>query len=204
MLITKVRHSCVIIETSEHNIYLDPYLDPLLHTNLPKADLILISNPEYDHGTQQSVNMISNTDTRVYGTPAAGDDINLEPISPGDTRSAGNSRLQVIHTTHPELETQGYLIEADSQSILYTGDTTLDNALRSHVCSVLILPITTGLMSEQEQLTLIEQLKPRIVIPVHFGTLTGSISDALALKRTVEEQTGSKVIVLDDGESVEI
>jgi L-ascorbate metabolism protein UlaG (beta-lactamase superfamily) len=203
MKITWVRHASIIIEAAGTVVYIDPYLDPFLHKNLPNADVVLISHPDYDHGTQQSVDLISTPQTKVFGTLTASEDINCEVVNTGDVLPGRTGTIAVVSAQSPA-DNVGYIIDMDRQRLYYPSDTAWVPEIGEHDCTLLFVPLGLDILPYQDVVSLIQAVRPRFVIPIHFGTLQGNVGDAHRLKSDVEDSTKTKVFILSQGGSVEL
>ncbi|MBD3318551.1 hypothetical protein GF342_01440 [Candidatus Woesearchaeota archaeon] len=190
-----IRHASFMIKADNHVIYIDPYFDPDVHKDLPKADAIIITHPTYDHGTQESVDLISARDTKVYATRKSTDDITGQIIAPGDHFFVGNCSVSIVRTYHSKEDSVGVILESEGQRLYYTSDTDFNELLFDHVCTVLVVPVALDELDTSEILQLCAGLKPRLVIPVHFGLNQGDKFDALKLKNDLEKQQATHVVV---------
>ena len=70
---------------------------------------------------------------------------------------------------------------------------------------VVLLPVGgTYTMNAKEAAEAVAKIKPKIAIPMHYGSVAGTIDDAEAFKEEVEDKTNSKVMILKEGKSVKI
>src|SRR5271163_3231411 len=67
--ITPLYHASTLIEAGGKTIYLDP-AKPVKFAELPKADLILITDIHGDHMDPDSIKDISKADTEILAPPA--------------------------------------------------------------------------------------------------------------------------------------
>src|ERR1700733_8018412 len=67
--ITPLNHASTLIEAGGKTIYLDP-AKPAKLSELPKADLILITDIHGDHMDPDSIKQISKSSTEIFAPPA--------------------------------------------------------------------------------------------------------------------------------------
>jgi len=103
----------------------------------------------------------------------------------------------------------GFLLTlTDKKKIYFAGDTGLFGDMRligEEGVDVALLPIGDNYtMGPTDALRAVEFIQPKVAIPMHYNTFPLIEQDAHAWKRLVEEKTGTKVVVLQPGESYSI
>lgn len=102
----------------------------------------------------------------------------------------------------------GYIIEMDGVRIYHAGDTFVfsDMALFSELygpIDVALLPIGGHFtMGPKEAAKAVELLKPRKVVPMHYGTFPPIAQDPEEFKKLVGEK--AKVVILNPGDVLEL
>jgi len=171
-------HSCFWIETRGVKILIDPYPE-VDDDRIGDVDYILITHEHVDH--YGKVELLSRLrDATVIGPKqvymmAIGDGVTkVREIKEGETIELENGvKVTAIYMEHPSSQYPlGYLIEGDKR-LFHTGDTystpTLQR-LRGKV-DILLVPISgRSTANEREAAQIVEDIKPRIVIPMHYGT----------------------------------
>src|ERR1700739_4179832 len=85
--ITPLYHASTLIEAGGKGIYLDP-AKPAKLRDLPKADLILITDIHPDHMDPASISTISKAGTEIIAAPAVTQTVtNATPLANGENKS---------------------------------------------------------------------------------------------------------------------
>ena len=75
----------------------------------------------------------------------------------------------------------GYILELDGRRIYIAGDTDATKEAQSVRCDIALVPIGgTYTMNAKKAADLINQIKPAIAIPTHYGGIVGKKEDAAA------------------------
>ncbi|MCM8772616.1 MAG: MBL fold metallo-hydrolase [Candidatus Omnitrophica bacterium] len=178
-------HASILISIGGKNIYVDPWK---LVKEQPKADLILITHPHYDHFSPDDINRISTNDTVIVGpsdimrlkigikkTLIPGEEIDLKWI-----KIKGIPAYNLNKQFHPKNNKWlGYLIEIEGKKIYIAGDTDFIPEMKEIKADVVILPVGgTYTMTSEEAANAVNTIKPQIAIPYHYGDIVGSEKDA--------------------------
>jgi len=163
-------HAYFLLEDSKGTrIAVDPY-DKELGYKIPdvEADAVLVTHEHFDH------NAVSNVKGRK-GAPVAAFQEKRGEFSIGEIKVIGFQAYHDEESGHLRGEVTMYLIELDGLRVLHCGD--LGHVLSKAQCDaigrvdVLLIP-TSGLVTIPlgKIDKVIESLKPRIVIPMHYKT----------------------------------
>jgi len=94
--ITPLDHASTLIEAGGKTIYLDP-AKPVKFSNLPKADLILITDIHGDHMDPDSIKDVSKAGTGILAPPAVLQTVTTaKPIANGETKSWQGWTIEAI------------------------------------------------------------------------------------------------------------
>ncbi|MHA1791003.1 MAG: MBL fold metallo-hydrolase [Promethearchaeota archaeon] len=176
MKITRIRQSCFILEEDNIVIYMDPFK---LNNHLPKADVILISHPHFDHADIGSMKKIMNENTIIFCSASAKKILkNLEatPIVPGEIKQVNGHEIQAVNAYnlkrifHPKKKKWlGFIISIGKWRIYHAGDTDFIpemNEIKNITHA--LLPIGgTFTMTPKEAIGAIKAIEPENVIPMH-------------------------------------
>ena len=177
-------HSCFTLETAEGSVVFDPYRDgsvPGLSPIRLTADLVLCSHDHRDHGARELVGLTGRTPS-----------FSVETISTFHDPECG--ALRGPDTIH--------IVAAEGMRLAHLGDLgcipTPEQLDRLRGLDALLIPVggyyTIDASQAQE---LAEELKPRIVVPMHYRSDTfgyeviARLEDFLALRSDVVRYPGS-------------
>jgi L-ascorbate metabolism protein UlaG (beta-lactamase superfamily) len=186
-----LHHASFRIETAGKVIYIDPWK----LKNSIKADYILITHEHYDHLSLGDIQKIAGENTVIICPVNGTDEISGNKISklkPGQEYNDGFLVVEAfpaynINKSFHEKNTlkNGYVIETGVSRIYHAGDTDATpemTALKN--IHVAMLPVGgTYTMNAKEAAAAANSFMPEIAIPIHWGTIVGSIKDAEEFKR---------------------
>jgi L-ascorbate metabolism protein UlaG (beta-lactamase superfamily) len=191
-------HDCFEIKV-EKIIYFDPY--QLGQKKLDTADLILITHEHFDHCSSADVKKIADKDTIVVASEqcktvlAAVENFvrNIFYMKPGQKKDFFGISVEAVPAYninkfqpsgvpfHPKADGKnGYVVTIAGRRVYHAGDTDFIPEMRElKNIDIAFLPVSgTYVMTAQEAAEAAQAIKPKVVIPMHFGTIIGSRADA--------------------------
>jgi L-ascorbate metabolism protein UlaG (beta-lactamase superfamily) len=215
--VTWLGHATFRIETQAgKTIIVDPWvmgnpMCPEAEKNIKKVDVLLCTHGHFDH-IGDAVEIAKKHNPTVVGIPELCGWLqkkgvtNCAEMNKGGTQNLGDLKVTMVHADHScgikdgdELvyggEACGYVIEfSNGVRIYHAGDTNVfgDMAIIRDLYQpeIVMLPIGDHYtMSPREAAYAVKLLKPKTVIPMHFGTfpvLVGKPSDLRKLVSGVE------------------
>lgn len=179
-------------------------IDPFQVKQCEPADIILISHEHYDHCSPEDVNKIRKDSTVIVteaqsATKLAGD---VRVMQPGDKLTVSGIPIEAVPSYntnknfHPkEKGWLGFIVTVEGVRIYHAGDTDRIPEMESFQVDIALLPVSgTYVMTAEEAVEAARLMKPKVVIPMHYGAIVGSADDA---KRFSEALRGTcQVVVL--------
>lgn len=172
-------------------IYIDPFK---IDKNYNDADIIFITHDHYDHYSEDDIDKVKKDNTVIIVpeelltkvlrkgfrqdyiiTVVPSQKYMVEGIE-FETVPAYNTNKQF----HPkENEWVGYIIEIKGIRYYIAGDTDITEENKKVKCDVALVPVGgTYTMDFKEAAYLINEIKPKIAVPIHYGSIVGKIQDA--------------------------
>lgn len=195
-------HSAIRIQSEDGTVvYADPYD---LVEEPHDADVVLITHGHYDHFSPEDYAKVAKPSTVVVAPVSCGDRAASLSASKVVLLSAGESaevcgitveavpaynvegeRLQF----HPkENAWLGYILTIDGATYYIAGDTDQNEDTEQVRCDVALIPIGgTYTMDAKQAAAFINTIKPRFVIPTHYGTTVGNKEDVEAFEPLVDD-----------------
>lgn len=181
MKITKYPQSCLMVETKDKKILVDPgalkYQDDFLE-NWREADIILITHRHSDHIKKD---ILANINIPIYSTKEVQDaypEINFNIIKDGDIINLEGIKIEVVKAVHgynprlknggEVLENVGYIIDNNQNRLYITSDTICFN--NDYKADIVAIPITAyGLtLSSYEAALWAKDMGAKLVLPIHM------------------------------------
>ena len=162
-------------------VYFDPYK---IEDNVNDADIIFITHDHYDHFDRESIDKVKNQNTIIVAPKTMEKAINKiefkkylylnpnEEINIDDINVKTIPAYNILKPFHPKLNKWlGYVIKYNNMSYYIAGDTDKTNEA---------LTVATEL---------VKIINPKIVIPIHYGSIVGNKEDGKKLKDNLIDTT---------------
>ncbi len=183
-------HSSIRIN-KEKTIYIDPFK---IDKNYNDADIVFITHDHYDHYSEEDIDKVINENTTIIIpeellTNLLRKGINKNAIitvEPNEKYMVQGIKFETIpaYNTnkifHPkENGWVGYIITLDDIRYYIAGDTDITEENRKVKCDVAFVPVGgTYTMDFKEAAQLINEIQPKIAVPIHYGSVVGTKQDA--------------------------
>ncbi len=189
-------HSSIKVN-GEKIIYFDPYK---IEEKCSDADIIFITHDHYDHLDIASIkNIIKDTTIIVIPETLSCeylDNYKCIRVVPNQIYNILNYEVQTIasynvnKSFHPkENGWVGYIVTINDEKIYVAGDTDITPENKKVKCDIALVPIGgTFTMSYNEAAELINTIKPKVVIPTHYGLIVGDKSDGENFKKLLDKK----------------
>lgn len=193
-----IHWASVKIKANNLVMYIDPYL---LSGSPEKADIILITHDHHDHCDSASIDKIYKQGTIIVAPSSCSAKISkqVKAISLSQEMEVKGIRIKATaayNTSKPfhpkDKKYVSYVISINNTTIYYAGDTDFIPEMSSlGNIDVAFLPIGgTYVMDTDEAIQAAKAIKPKIAVPVHYGSI-GEISlsgDPEKFKKELEKQ----------------
>ena len=173
-------------------IYIDPFK---IDKNYNDADIVFITHDHYDHYSAEDIDKVINKNTTIIIpeellTKILRKGINKNAIitvEPNEKYMVQGIKFETIpayntnKTFHPkENGWVGYIITLDDIRYYIAGDTDITEENRKVKCDVAFVPVGgTYTMDFKEAAQLINEIQPKIAVPIHYGSVVGKVQDAV-------------------------
>jgi L-ascorbate metabolism protein UlaG (beta-lactamase superfamily) len=180
-------------------VYLDPFQ---LSPSQPQADLILITHAHFDHMSLEDVAMIRGPATIVVGPKEVADKLpGVMVVVPGQDLAVAGVKVRTVPAYNPVKRFHpknagyvGYLVTVKGVTYYHAGDTDEIPEMVGLEPDVALLPVSgTYVMTGQEAAVAALAIRPKAVVPMHWGSIIGSDADAYALEAALQ---GSSIKVV--------
>ncbi len=184
-------------------IYFDPYkIDRDYHD----ADIIFITHDHYDHYSPLDIKKVIKDDTIIVAPQDIGEKLstnNIIGVVPNKNYEVLNIKFKTIpaynvnKNFHPkENNWVGYLLEYNNIKYYIAGDTDITKENQNIVCDVAFVPIGgVYTMDYQEAAKLINKIKPRIAVPIHYGLIVGNKDDGIKFSKLLNNNIECKIFI---------
>ena len=200
-------HSSIRIN-KEKIIYIDPFK---INKNYNDADIIFITHDHYDHYSEEDIDKVINENTTIIIpdellTKLLRKGINKNAIitvEPNKNYMVQGIKFETISayntnkTFHPkENGWVGYIIIINGIRYYIAGDTDITEENKQVKCDVAFVPVGgTYTMDFKEAASLINEIKPKIAIPIHYGSIVGTEQDAIDFIRLLHPEIKGIILI---------
>ncbi len=205
--ISIIHHSSIKF-SDNIKIYFDPYE---INENNNDADIIFITHNHYDHYSENDIKKIYNANTKfIIPKDLEKELLNLGIKKENIVTVAPNNNYNVLDISfktipayninkpfHPkENNWVGYLINYNNFTYYIAGDTDITEDNKLIKCDVAFLPIGGKYtMNYKEAAELTNIIKPKIVVPIHYGLIIGTTEDAIEFAKLINKDITCKILI---------
>jgi len=190
-------HSSVKIVTGKGvRIYIDPWE---LSSHAEAADIILITHPHYDHYSPFDIRKISDKNTAVFGPAVCAEKLGkrFTAVRPGEIIELEGVKIEMYPAYNidkpyhkRENDWMGFVIVADSERVYISGDTDFIPEMKDIKCDTAVLAVGGKYtMNVDNAVAAAEAMRPRRVLPVHYGKITGTSISGMQFKKKFSGRT---------------
>lgn len=191
-------HDCFRIEGSRVI-----YTDPFKIKGGKQADILLVTHSHFDHLSPEDIRKVSSRETVAVAPESCLSELkrlqlrDVKTIAPGGSVEALGVKVEAIPAYnvnkfrspgivfHPKRELfVGYIFTVDGVRFYHAGDTDFIPEMEDLNVDVAFIPVSgTVVMTAEEAAKAAGKIKPKLAIPMHYGTIVGGRGDAEKFSR---------------------
>lgn len=183
-------HSSIKIKDNKI-IYIDPFK---IDKDYNDADIVFITHDHFDHYSEEDIDKVINENTTIIIPEELLTKILRKGINKNAVITVESNKEYMVQgikfetipayntnkTFHPkENDWVGYIITLDGIRYYIAADTDITEENRKVKCDVAFVPVGgTYTMNYSEAAELVNIIKPKIAVPIHYGSIVGTKQDA--------------------------
>lgn len=192
----------------EKVIYIDPFK---IDGNYNDADIIFITHDHYDHYSEEDIDKVKKDDTVIIVpeellAKALRNGFKQDyimTVKPNKKYMVEGIKFETIPAYninkqfHPkENEWVAYIIEIKGIKYYIAGDTDITEENKKVKCDVAFVPVG-GIytMDFKEAAQLINEIKPKIAVPIHYGSVVGTKQDAIDFSKLLHSEIECTILM---------
>lgn len=174
------------------------YTDPFKIKKEDIASIILITHEHRDHCSPEDLLKIQGPDTVIVAPADCISKLNISKLTisklegtvrtvkPGDSVEIQGIKIETVpaYNTNKQFHTKdrgwvGYIVTLNGQRIYLAGDTDRIPEMKNVRADIALLPVSgTYVMTADEAAAAALDIKPKIAVPMHYGSIVGTKDDA--------------------------
>ena len=197
-------HSTVKIEDKGVVIYVDPYM---IDRNYNDADYIFITHSHYDHYSKEDIEKVINDKTVLIVTKDLEEKVEKYGneyiiVFPNEEYDLKNFSFKTIPAYNidkqfhkKEYDWVGYIICINGISYYIAGDTDITEEAKKVKADIVFVPVGgTYTMTFKEAANLVNIIKPKVSVPIHYSVIVGSKEDAEKFRGCLDKDIKCEII----------
>ncbi len=189
-------------------IYFDPFK---IDKNYNDADIIFITHDHYDHYSENDIDKVIKQDTVIIAPEELLTKLlkkgykkdYIVTVEPEKSYMVEGIKFETVPAYnvdkpfHPkENGWVGYIIELDGIRYYIAGDTDITEESKKVKCDVAFVPVGgTFTMDYKEAANLINEIKPKIAVPIHYGSIVGTKEDGINFSKLVNPEIECEILM---------
>lgn len=187
-------------------IYFDPFK---INKQYNDADIIFITHDHYDHYSEEDIDKVIKPDTtivipegmQVKLLKKGVKNSNIITVEPEKTYVVEGLKFETIpaynvnKAFHPKDNGWvGYILEIDGIRYYIAGDTDITEENKRVKCDIAFVPVGgTYTMDFKEAAELVNEIKPKVAVPIHYGSIVGTNEDAINFQKLLNPEIKCKI-----------
>ena len=200
-------HSSIKFEKGQV-LYFDPFK---IKENYNDADIIFITHSHYDHFSEEDILKVKKEETKIVIPEDLYDkcldlgfnEEDIVIVVPNEEKEVNGIKFKTIpaynvnKNFHPkENNWVGYILTLDNVIYYIAGDTDITEENKKVKCDVAFVPIGgTYTMTAEEAATLVNEINPKIAVPIHYGLIVGSKEDEEVFKNSLNNDIDCEILI---------
>ncbi len=205
LTVIPLEHASLLLVWDDVAIYVDPTSPTIDDEQLPRANLILVTDAHYDHLDPLALKHLRRRQpagTIVVGSPGAGEREPLDVVMhEGETRTLAHGLVVTAVPAyglergpgpgmlyHPRGQSVGYVLDFGGTRILVTGDTECTPELRAltRIDAAFVSLNVPYAMTASEATACVAAFRPKVVFPYAYRHAVPATLDRAALGPGIE------------------
>lgn len=194
--------------SKEKIIYIDPFK---IQKEYKDADIIMITHSHYDHFSEEDINKVKKENTQICITKDLEERTinlgfkkeNIFVVEPNMKYKINELEFETIPSYniskqfHPKENLWvGYIIKINNVRYYIAGDTDITEENKKVKCDVAFLPVGgTYTMDSKEAAELANIIKPKVAVPVHYGSIVGTKDDAENFEKMLNKSVKCEILI---------
>ena len=188
------------------------YIDPFkIDKNYNDADIIFITHDHYDHYSEEDIDKVKKEYTIIVAPEGILTKIvkrgvkqeNIVSVEPDKNYEIENIKFSTVRAYntlkpfHPKSnDWVGYVIELNNVKYYIAGDTDATKENKEVKCDVAFVPVGgTYTMNYKEAVKFVNEIKPKIAIPIHYGSIVGKQEDGEKFVENLDKGIEGKILI---------
>jgi len=186
------------------------YIDPFKIDGAPKdADIIFCTHDHFDHLSPGDIKkvmkpgailVVPKKKAKKFKKYELSEVIGVEPFNEYEAQGIKFRTVPSYNLDkkfHKKKKNWvGYIIDVDEASYYFAGDTDYIPEMDEIEADVVFLPVGgTYTMNAEEAAKAANSIKPKVAVPIHFGTVVGAREDAETFTKNLDQGIQSKILL---------